>query len=139
VTSTATAISVVSGSCADFSQWRHRVLSERRLGPLRARTIFIGRSPLGIAAGDIDADGTLDILIGNNSSPSAHSIAVFRNDGVQLRFHQNINASNLDGPGSVAARRLNGDHSLDLVFISGATQGCGISTTATAILGRRAR
>jgi hypothetical protein len=77
-------------------------------------TIATGLNPYGLAVGDIDGDGKLDLIVGNYGN---QTISVFRNvstPGV-LMFGSNVNFTTAGLPYAIAIGDLDGDGKADVV------------------------
>jgi hypothetical protein len=71
----------------------------------------VGIGPDGIAAGDLNRDGKVDLVVANNNFQSASTVSVLLGDGT---FKRTVNYNAGAGPAGVAIADFNGDGYLDI-------------------------
>jgi len=87
-----------------------------------------GSQPFGLAVGDIDGDGKMDIAVANHSS---NTISVFRNISTpgsitSASFQAKVDLSTGDAPYDVAIRDIDGDGKPDLLVTNSANNSVSI-------------
>ena len=82
------------------------------VGFTSAKNYPVGTTPIGIAAGDFNKDGRLDLCVANSGSLSV-SILLGRGDGA---FLPAVNYKVPQSPKSIAVGDFNHDGTLDVVF-----------------------
>lgn len=102
----------------DSSAYVHIFLNDGGGALLWSRSVFTGNEairPKGIAAGDIDGDGDVDLCTANSATLSGRGVSVLLNDGTG---GFSLDAAILEAgfhPFAVALGDLDGDEDLDLI------------------------
>jgi len=81
-----------------------------------------GASPIALSIGDLDGDGTPDLVVANLNSDDV-SVLIGKGDGT---FHAEGHFSVGDSPVALSIDDMNGDEALDLVVASSATDTIGV-------------
>jgi len=90
------------------------VLLNRGDGTFQSPLNFnVGSGPIGIAAADVNHDGTQDLVVTNGSYAAPSTISVLRGKG-DGTFAAAVDYQVEDGPIAVAVSDFDGDHNLDL-------------------------
>jgi hypothetical protein len=121
----------VGGGGSSFSHGTVSVLLGAGAGKLSAHVEYaVGANPQGLAVGDLDGDGKLDLAVANLGYDGGWSLGVLigKGDGT---FAPEVELESAYGPNSIALGDLNGDGKLDIVAANS-----GAATTVSVSLGK---
>lgn len=96
---------------------RYRVAASGGTGSFTSSTLAAQNSPRSVAAGDLDGDGDVDLVVANRG---ADTLLVLQNDGTGAFTNSDTLAVGAT-PESVAAADLDGDGDLDLAVVTAGT------------------